>query len=55
MKAILRVSLCILMILFFDHYALAQKSIIRGQVTDENKAPLAGVTIVVAGKNVSAI
>jgi TonB-dependent SusC/RagA subfamily outer membrane receptor len=42
-------------LLLFSHSLSAQKSIIRGQVTDENKVPLVSVTIAVAGKNTTAI
>ena len=43
------------MMLIFVQFALGQKSIIRGQVTDEKKVPLSDVTILVLGKKVSTI
>jgi iron complex outermembrane receptor protein len=53
MKLILKLGLSLVILLLFSHSSFAQKSIIRGQVTDENKVPLAAVTITVAGKNTS--
>ena len=55
MKVLLKQQICIVMMLIFVQFALGQKSIIRGQVTDEKKVPLSDVTIVVLGKKVSTI
>ena len=55
MKLILTLVLNFVILLLFSHSVSAQKSIIRGQVTDENKVPLVSVTITVAGKNTTAI
>ena len=55
MKVLLKQQICIVMMLIFVQIALGQKSIIRGQVTDEKKVPLSDVTILVLGKKVSTI
>ncbi|MCF8342685.1 MAG: carboxypeptidase-like regulatory domain-containing protein, partial [Chitinophagaceae bacterium] len=55
MKLLLTLGLNFVILLLFSHSLSAQKSIIRGQVTDENKVPLVSVTIAVAGKNTTAI
>ena len=53
MKSILNFSVCILTLLLFSNSILAQKFIVKGQVTNEEKVPLAGVNVTVAGKTVS--
>jgi len=55
MKLLLNLGLNLVILLMFSHPLSAQKTIIRGQVTDENKVPLVSVTIAVAGKNTTAI
>jgi len=55
MKLILILGLNLVILLLFSHSLSAQKSMIKGQVTDENKVPLVSVTIAVAGKNTTAI
>ena len=55
MKLLLTLGLNLVILLMFSHPLSAQKTIIRGQVTDENKVPLVSVTITVAGKNTTAI
>jgi TonB-linked SusC/RagA family outer membrane protein len=54
MKYFLKLGLGLIVSVLFSPSSSAQKSIVRGQVTDENKVPLAAVTITVAGKNTSA-
>jgi hypothetical protein len=55
MKLLLKLCLNLVILLLFSYSLSAQNSIIRGQVTDENKVPLVSVTITVAGKNTTAI
>jgi TonB-linked SusC/RagA family outer membrane protein len=53
MKSILKLSLCILILLLYSNSIIAQKFIVKGQVTNEEKVPLVGVNVTVAGKNAS--
>ena len=55
MKVLLKQQICIVMMLIFVQFAFGQKSIIRGQVTDDKKVPLPDVTIVVSENKTSTI
>jgi len=50
MKAIVKFGLCLVTLLILGHGVFAQKSIIKGQITDEKKEPIQGVTVGVVGK-----
>ncbi len=50
MRAIVKLGLCILTLLSLSHGVFAQKSIIKGVITDEKKVGLAGATVLVVGR-----
>ncbi len=53
MKTIVKFGLCIVTMLALSHCVFAQKSIIKGQITDEKKEPIQGVTVGVVGKTIT--